>query len=243
VSSARAAGAAALLVLSLSACESTQDKSARLKAQGAKAFKDAKGVSISRRAQGVTIVKRAVITDPNGTAVALVLRNTGKAPLPAAPITIDVRGAGKKSLFKNDSPGLETSLTSVASLAPGQETLWVNDQVTPAGRARTVKVEVGAPKAAKQISGALPEIALEDVKIRQDPSSGTEVVGFARLKAGVAQKSLIVSCVGRKGGRIVAAGRAEIPLLTAKKHRPFHIFPIGPLKGAQLSVSAPPTVL
>jgi len=243
VSSARAAGAAALLVLSLSACESTQDKSARLKAQGAKAFKDAKGVSISRRAQGVTIADRAVITDPNGTAVALVLRNTGRSPLPAAPITIDVRSARRKSLFKNDSPGLEPSLTSVGSLAPGQETLWVNDQVTPAGRARTVKAEVGAPKAAKRISGALPEIALEDVRIRQDPSSGTEVVGFARLKAGVEQKSLIVSCIGRKGGRIVAAGRAEIPLLTAKKHRPFHIFPIGPLKGAQLSVSAPPTVL
>lgn len=243
MSRARAAGAAALLVLGLSACESTQDKSARLKAQGAKAFKDAKGVSISRRARDVTITKRAVITDPNGTVVALVLRNTGKAPLPAAPITIDVRGAGKKSLFKNNSPGLETSLTSVGSLAPGQETLWVNDQVTPAGRARTVKVEVGAPKAATRIAGALPEIALEDVKIRQDPSSGTEVVGFARLKAGVAQKSLIVSCIGRKHGHIVAAGRAEIPLLTRKKHRPFHIFPIGPLKGAQLSVSAPPTVL
>jgi hypothetical protein len=68
-------------------------------------------------------------------------------------------------------------------------------------------------------------------------------VGRARLRSGPAQDKLVVYCVARRGGRIVAAGRAVIPRLTGKKPARFHVFFIGDPKHATLAVSAPPTVL
>lgn len=229
--------------LGLGACESTQDESARLKARGATAFKDAKGLSITGRARGVTVAQRAVITDPNGTAVAVVLRNAGGQPLPDVPIAIDVRSRRGKSVFRNNAPGLEPSLTSLALLPPGVESVWVNDQVTPAAPAREVRTEIGAPKSTRRISARLPDITLAKVQVKRDPVSGTEVTGRARLASGPDQRNLIIYCVGRRRGRIVAAGRSQIPLLTAKRPRSFHIFPIGSIAGADLSLSVPPTVL
>jgi len=55
----------------------------------------------------------------------------------------------------------------------------------------------------------------------------------------------VISCVARRGGRVVAAGRAIVDRLGAKGTKPqlFRIFFIGNPKGAKLTLFAPPTVL
>jgi hypothetical protein len=63
----------------------------------------------------------------------------------------------------------------------------------------------------------------------------------------IQQIKLTIYCVAIKGGRVVAAGRANVPILppAAKAGKPTHfaIFFIGDPRGAQLVLSAPPTVL
>ncbi len=47
--------------------------------------------------------------------------------------------------------------------------------------------------------------------------------------------------VARRGGRIVAAGRAIVPLVKPGKKAKFNLFFIGNPKGARVTLSAPPT--
>ena len=78
---------------------------------------------------------------------------------------------------------------------------------------------------------------------------GIEVVGSGQAsgtvtnRSGVEQKDLVLYCVARRGGHIVAAGRGAIPRLKAGKKLPFHIFFIGSPRAAKLSIEAPPTEL
>lgn len=77
-----------------------------------------------------------------------------------------------------------------------------------------------------------------------DSASGVEASGTVVNRSRVEQRLLVVSCIARKGGRIVAAGRAQIERLkVGPKKVPYHVFFIGDPRGAQLSVSAPPTIL
>jgi hypothetical protein len=57
----------------------------------------------------------------------------------------------------------------------------------------------------------------------------------------------VISCVARKGDRILAAGRGIVdrlaPAAGAKKPTTFTVFFIGDPKGAAVDCAAPPTVL
>jgi hypothetical protein len=229
-------------LLVLSACESSQETSARLKKTGAKAIKGQKGLKITQKAAGVQVAERVVLHDANGAAVALVLKNSGGTPLFKVPIAIDVLGRSGHSVFRNNLPGLDRSLTSLAVLPSRGSSVWVNDQVDAATTPAKVRAVVGAPKPT-HAPASLPDIVLTGVRVQNDPASGLEAVGKARLKSGPAQDSLVVYCVGRRGGRIVAAGRSVIPRLTTRKAVAFHVFFIGDPKHTKLALSAPPTVL
>jgi hypothetical protein len=223
----RAVAAAALLA-TVAACESSQDKSARLRAQGAEVFTE-KGLDVRRASREVTVVKTEVV----------VMRNTSQSALRGVPVEIDVRGNGGKSLFKNDEPGLQDSLTGPSVLFPASEFAWVHDQVVADGRATSVKATPGA--AAGSIPGELPSLAVSEPRLRADPVAGVEATGTVENTLGVEQRELVLYCVARKDGRIVAAGRGAIPRLKAGQKRTYHIFFIGDPKGAKLTVEAPPT--
>ena len=60
-----------LVAVSMSGCESTQDKSRRLSKAGGK-LESEKGLTITRTSQDVTVVSKTVLTDANGSAVAVV---------------------------------------------------------------------------------------------------------------------------------------------------------------------------
>lgn len=240
--SLRVAIAAACVVLAspLAGCESSQQKSARLEEKGGEAF-TRKGLDVQRENPNVKVGRATVLQDDNGAATVVELRNTSRAPLVNVPVSIDVLGANDRSVFKNDAPGLEPSLVSAPLLAPKEPFLWVNDQVTPAGRARSVDVQIG--QAPAKPPAKVPELEVSDPEIRRDPVSGLEAAGSVTNRSEVEQRRLVVYCVARRGSKVVAAGRSAIERLRPGQKLFYHVFFIGDPSGARLSVAAPPTVL
>jgi hypothetical protein len=230
-----ALAAAATLV---SACESTQDKSAKL-AKEAKKLVQAKGLTVTKVNPDVAVVSTTVLRDANGAAAVVELRNKTDKPLTSLPVAIDVTDASGKSLFKNNASGLAASLVSAALIPPHGKLVWVDDQVqvatTPKGV--TAKVGIGPPKP----PATLPEIVVGPAHLEDDPISGISAVGRVTNKSKIDQRKLVVFAVARKGGRIVAAGRGELDRVKAGKSVAYSIFFIGNPKGAQLTLDAPPT--
>ena len=234
---------AAIAMLSpwaLSGCESSQAKSDRLAKQGVKVLK-AKGLTVKRTNPDVKAVETTVLSSADGAAVVAVLRNSSAVAQAKVPISIDVTGAGAKTVFRNDAPGLEPSLVSTPALAPRASLTWVNDQVAGSAPPKAVKVKVGL---GRRVTHPLPQLQLSRPTLNVDSVSGVEASGFVVNQSQVEQRQLVISCIARKGGRIVAAGRAQVERLkVGPKKVPYHVFFVGDPRGAQLSVSAPPTVL
>jgi hypothetical protein len=229
---------AAVAVL-VTGCESTQDKSARLAKSGVKAAHE-KGLVIQQRNTSVDVGRTWVLSDENGTAVAVELKNRSKKPEVGVPIAIDVQDAKAKSVFKNDAGGLEPALTSISVLRPGESVTWVNDQVQPAGSAATAKAVVGV---AGTPPADLPKTRVTPGTLVQDPVSGIEATGYVYNDSKIEQRKLVVYCVARKGKKVVAAGRGVIQKIKAGRRGRYHVFFIGNPAGAELQVAAPPTVL
>ena len=60
-------------------------------------------------------------------------------------------------------------------------------------------------------------------------------VGFAANRSKVEQRKLVIFAVARKGGRVVAAGRAQINRVKPRKRTRYTIFFIGNPRGARIS--------
>lgn len=232
--------AAACCTLLLAACESTQTKSARLSAQAGD-LKTQRGVRIARASKVVKVQRATVLRDANGTAAVVALRNTSKRTQARVPLLIDVRGEGGKSVFKNDDPGLDPALTGVSVLLPGQQLLWVNDQVLASAAARRVRVKVGPQRGKAPVK--LPRLELAPPQLESDPTSGVLAVGKVTNRSAVEQRNLVIFAVARKGKRVVAAGRGAIERLKPRASATYQVFFIGNPQGARLTLAAPPTTL
>lgn len=231
---------AAGCAIAFTACESTQDKSARLAKQGKTAFAE-KGLKVTKRSASVEVRDTTVLEDKNGAAVVVEVENTGNRALTSVPVAVNVLDKAGKALYSNDAPGLEPSLTTISVLEPGEKFAWVNDQVATTGVAKA-KAEIGVQKAASDPK-ALPRVKVGAASLRADPVSGIEATGYLLNDSKVEQRNVFVFCVARKGGRIVAAGRSRIERVKAGRRGRFHIFFIGDPRGAKLEIKAPPTVL
>ncbi|MGK2954406.1 MAG: hypothetical protein ACSLFI_01880 [Solirubrobacterales bacterium] len=222
-------------------CESTQSKSAKLEANGANLIKTEK-VDIGTANKDIKTLEKVVLSDINGSAVAVVLKNESQEGLADAAISINVKGANGKSVYKNDDSGVETSLIQVPVMKAGGEVYWVNDQVLATSEPKTVEVTVGEAK--RKLPSDLPEIEVSEPKLKTDPTSGIEAVGTVTNKSDIEQVDIVLHAIARKNGKIVAAGRGQVARLkTDGKPETYHIFFIGNPTGADVTVIAPPTTL
>lgn len=229
-----------LAAVAVSGCESTQAKSARLE-RAAQAVKKERGLVVSRLARGVSVERTTVLQDANGAAAVVELRNRSAGSLVGLPISVAVRDKARLSLYANDAPGIDASLVEVPSLAAHGSLVWVNDQVTLTTPGHDVVARVGA--GARPGPARLPVIEVRDLKVTADASGDVAVSGEVVNRSEVAQRRLVVFVVGRRGERIVAAGRAIVPRLAAGANARISVFPIGDPHGAKLSAAAPPTVV
>jgi hypothetical protein len=222
----------------LTACQSSQDKAREIRAQAQAAAP--KPLVITKRDKDIKVGETTLLHDQNGDAVVVTLTNESAKTLVSVPILVDVRNAKGKTVYKNDTAGLDFALNHVAMIKPHETFYWVNDQLTAQGK--TAKVEVGEPDA-KPPSGSLPEFTVSPPRFGHD-FSGVKVSGTVRAQSKVDQSHLILFAVARQGGRIVAAGRGQIKKLKHDaKPAPYVIYFIGDPTGAEVTIQAPPSTL
>lgn len=232
---------AALAAVSLSACQSTKQRSAELEDDGAKVLLADAGLEIGKRSDVVRVTSTTLLSDANGSAVVVSLRNSSDEDLVEVPILIDVRDAAGKSVYRNDVPGIEPALAHVPYIPAGGETEWVNDQVLASGKPKSVRVVVGAD--ARPYSGSLPAFDISEPRVEGDPVSGIEAAGRVVNRSGSVQERLLLYAIARRDGRIVAAGRGALEQIKATgKPRHYDIFFIGDPQGARVEVTQFPTL-
>jgi hypothetical protein len=237
--------AVATILLALSAallaggCQSTQDKSAELEAKGGEAFKE-KGLKVKVASKDVKVRSKTVLSDENGAAVVVELENKTDRALVKVPVAIDVTD-GKKSVFKNDDPGIEPSLAGVALLGAGESIFWVHDQVLATGKVSAVEVKPGKDKGGAPEK--LPKIDVGPAKLVTDATSGVAAEGKVINRSDILQRELVIFGVARKGDEVVAAGRSQVEKLAPGKDATYQIFFIGNPRGARIELAAPPTAL
>ena len=229
---------AVLAAISLSACQSSQDKAKIIQDQAQAAAP--KPLVIPHPSKDVKVVNTTLLHDQNGDAMVVELKNESNQMLVNVPILVDVKDPKGKSVYENNTAGLDFGLNHVAVIQPHETFYWVNDQVT--GEGKTAKVTVGQPEG-KAPSGPLPDLAVSPPRAGHD-FSGAKVTGTVTDQSKIDQQHLILFAVARQGGRIVAAGRGQIKALkVGARPANYTIYFIGNPVGADVTIQAPPTTL
>jgi hypothetical protein len=236
-----AAALGLLAVAGLSACQSTQSKSAELEAKGGTQLLSEEGLQIKHVNPDVKVTSTALLSNAEGNAVVVDVHNDSGENLTEVPILIEVTNTKGRSFYKNDIPGIEPALASIPYIPAHGDAEWVDDQVLGVGKPKSVKVKIGT--GGGSYSGVLPDIQVSEPKIEGDPVSGISATGSVVNKTGEDQRRLLLYVVARKGNEVVAAGRGAIehlkPQLKALKYT---IFFIGDPSGADLKLSEFPAL-
>lgn len=220
-------------------CQSTQDKAAKLAASSSEAF-DKQGLRITKENADVEVVSATTVSDPNGTAVAVRLRNTSDQVLVGVPVAIDARDEQGKSLFRNDAVGLETSLVGVPLIRPREELVWVHDQVVAAEPPVKATAKVGPQR--EVLKTEEPRLTLQQIEQTSD-AEGTVVTGYVANKSEIDQRNVVIYGVATDGDKVVAAGRGQVQRVRPGKRAKFNVFFIGDPTGAKLDLAVPVTTL
>jgi hypothetical protein len=228
---------AAALAVSLSACETTAEKSAKLEQAAHHTRLAEKGLTITKPSSDVRVLSATIVHGHEGNAAVITLHNASSHALRAVPIAITARDAHGAILFQNNTAGLEPALTSLGSLAAHGQATWIDDQILTSGTPASVSATVGE---SPSVSGALPRIEVRGVHASEE--GGTEgATGAVHNGSSVTQQNLVVYVLARRGGHVVAAGRAVLPEVGAGASLPFQAFLQGNPSGARLEASAPAT--
>jgi hypothetical protein len=227
------------LILALAGCETTAEKSAKIepiaKAAAARRRAAEKGLTITHPSRVLAVTQTAIVHDNEGSAAVVTLRNTSGRALRDVPIAITARDAKGTKVYDNSTPGLAPSLVSAPLIEPHGSIVWVNDQVTGAGTPTQLNAEVGE---GEPVSGAVPQLTASG---SLSGSEGATAEGTVVEQSGAPQRELVVYAVAERAGKIVAAGRAIVPVVEPGISGHFQIFLIGNPAGAKLRLTAPPT--
>jgi hypothetical protein len=227
---------AVLAGVTLTACQTTQDKAAALREEVR--LSAPKPLTIPTPNKDVKVLDTTLLHDQNGAAIVVDVKNESNQTLVDVPILVDIKDAKGRSEFVNDAPGSEATLNHIPVLGPGETFTWVNDQIQ-ASQPKSAKVTIGEPE--MQAPPKLPELAVSPPKLGSD-ISGAKVSGSVTNKSQVDQTQLTLFAVARQGGRVVAAGRGAVKKLkVGAKPAPYVIFFIGNPAGGEVSIEAPPT--
>jgi hypothetical protein len=232
------AGALALLALgSLTACQSTQSRSAELEEEGSKVLLESSGLEVTRANPEVEVLSTTVLSEPEASAVVVEVHNSSDVAMVDVPIALDVRDAKGRSVYRNDAPGLEQALVAIPYLPAGGDALWINDQILASGMPASARVRVGVSP--NTFSGPLPEIEVSPPTVE----AGRIASGHVVNRTGQDQNRLLLYAVARRGKEIVAAGRGAFEHLKPEtKELPYHVYFVGDPSGAKVTITQYPTL-
>jgi hypothetical protein len=232
--------AALALLTTGTGCETTAQKSARI-GEELGPVKQEKGLRITSPTKDVKVVAATVLSDREGAAVVVEVRNSSGTALADVPIAIDVLDAAGKSVYANDLPGLETALTAIPYVPANGTAIWVNDQVLATGTPQDAKVTVGA--GGTRVDGPVPKFTATEPKLEGDPYSGVVAGGNVENESGEKNDRVLIYAVARQGGKVVAAGRGAIEKVKQeRKPLPYNVYFIGDPRGAAVEISLFPTL-
>ncbi len=115
--------------VSLSACESTEQESAKLNQEGQQLLAGQGALKLGAVNHSVKISDVSLLTSSGRAAVAMRLTGTSTSGQVNVPVLVNVSGPGGKLLYSNETGGLEASLQHVSLPRTGQPVWWVDDQV------------------------------------------------------------------------------------------------------------------
>lgn len=231
----RAAPALVLLALALGGCETSAEKSAKLekvaKLEAREAAKHRpKGLAITHASKLAHVTSTAVLHTSEGTAAIVSIRNTSAHALRNVPLEIAVKDAHGTIVYTNTAPGLVGTLVTIPLLPAHTTSTWIDDQVQPSAAATAVGAKVGE---GQRTGGAIPRLTVTGAQVHEGEIEAS-VVNHSASE----QLEAVVYLLGRRNGRIVAAGRAVVAQIPSGGSTPFQLFPIGTPQGAQLELHA-----
>lgn len=230
---------AAALALLATGCETTQELSARIGRSLGHQSAAAATLKLGTANHRVRVLRSVLLGAAGQSAVAVELSNPTASAQAAFPVLIAVKDAGGKTVYQNDSGGIEPSLQHLA-LLPAHTTEWWVDNEVLAVAPKAVSVAVGAPAVAAP--STTPVIATSAVSASAS-FPGPHVSATVSNRSAIAQRQLAVYAVILHGTNVVGAGRAVVTALGAHASTSVVIPVIGSVDGATIAVAAAPEQL
>jgi hypothetical protein len=216
-----------VLTVTVSACESTEQESARLGREAAKSSAPSVVPKLGAVNHSIAVADVTFLNGEGRGAVAARLSSHSNRAQLDVPIEVEVKGPDGKVLYTNQTAGVEASVQRVPVLPAHGSVWWVDDQVSSVTGKPAISVEVGTGRKARHA----PRLTVGGLKAGEQ--SGVSVVSGelrARASHGGGAAVYVVALDGR---RVVAAGRAAVTAGTK-----FQAFLVGKPSGAKLEANA-----
>jgi hypothetical protein len=218
--------------VALSGCATTQDANRRASIQADRTLASRKALELRGIDRNVQVVSTTVLNGKDGSAVVAVLRNRGDRPVNDLPIEVGPQGGDPV----NVRPNVPYFQSHAPAIAPGHQATWVYVSRDPLGSNRAF-VRVGArPTPPLTTTDHVTELQTGG------KGDGSSVQAVVTNDTGVPQYDLDVYAVARKGGRLVAAGRANLEHLGVTNSAHLTLPMIGDAKRARVQIFAPQTL-
>jgi hypothetical protein len=234
-----ALAAAAGLLIFAAGCETTQQESAKIGRHLGHQSAVAGTTRLGAVNHDVRVDREVLLSAGGQSAVAVELTNTSATAQVAFPILIDVLDAKGRSLYRNDTAGLEPSLQTLA-LLPAHATAWWVDNEVLASAPKSVSAQVGASTATAPAD--IPRISTSGASASAS-FPGPHVTVTVSNRSTVAQSQLAVYTVISNGSAVVGVGRGVVPALAAGASTQVVVSVVGSIAGHTIALTASPSQL
>jgi hypothetical protein len=221
-----------VMATAVSGCATTQDANKRASIQADRTLASRKPLTLKGTSRDVQVVSTSVINGKDRSAIVVVLRNRGEQPVNDLPIEVGPQG-GQPLNTRANVPYFQSHAPAIPG---GGEATWVYVSRDPLHADRAF-ARVGTPRTPPiTTAGHISELETGG------SGHGSSVEAEVTNDSGIPQYDLDVYAVARKGGRYVAAGRANLEHLGVSKTEQLTLPLVGDAKGAQVQVFAPQTL-
>jgi hypothetical protein len=228
------------LAVTVSACESTEQESAKIGREGGAAAAGPGALKLGAANAGVRVSDVTLLSSEGRKAVAVRLTTSSPSPQLNVPLLVNVTGAGGKVIYTNGTGGVEVALQRIALLRPHASVWWVDDQVLGSQPSTGVTVRVGTGTS-PHANATTPLLAAKTTNVGEQSGLST-LSGVLVNRSRKVQSKVPVFAVALRGGKVVAAGRAVVGELPGRPgaSATFQIFLVGNPAGAKIELSAVP---
>jgi hypothetical protein len=223
-----------VLTVTVAACESTEQESAKIGRESPASAAGQQGLKLGASNHSLKVASVTQLSSEGRGAIAVHLHSSSSHTQSAVPIQLEVMDSAGKPLYSNATGGLEASLEHVPSVPAKGTVWWVDDQVPSLPSSARISVKLGTGR--RGTSGG----ALSTESLHVGEQSGISVVdGKLVNHSHSAQKKTAVFVVLLKGAKVIAAGRAVVESLSSRPGATasFQAFLVGHAAGSDIETT------